>query len=85
VEAPAALWPWMCNAASSVAPASRVTAWNVKLLEPSSLTVPAKLTLRNAMWSDLVKVIPGRVTLSPSAVSMNTKSVKVRPEIDSLL
>ena len=31
----------------------------MKLLEPSSLTVPAKLTLRNAMWSDLVNVMPG--------------------------
>jgi hypothetical protein len=38
-EAPALPWPWICSAASSVAPPSRVTPWKVKFAEPSSMTV----------------------------------------------
>ena len=53
-----------------------------KLLEPSSMTVAAKL---HAAEGDVVRVrerrIPGSVTWSPAAASMNTKSANVRPEI----
>ena len=55
-EAPALLWPWICSAASSVAPPSRVTPWNAKLLEPSSMTVAVNWMSRNERWSELVKL-----------------------------
>ena len=83
-DAPALLWPWICSAASSVAPPSRVTPWNAKLLEPSSMTVAVNWMSRNERWSELVNFAPAIVTRSPAAASTNTNEANLRFEIVSV-